>query len=218
MKRVAAIITCLSVFSCLIFAVPVKAESNIISFEKYAASLIDAYAEYGVEVEPIRPDNGTVLTEAMLATDLLRVPQIAAQIKASSQTVVYVDIKGEFNHKTRAIYGTATGSDSVFVTGGDPLFPRNATIKVTASVYANLNSYSILEAYAPSLRLTRATGFADYIRRVSYSSRIDNSSSTLSDHNVKYTINCELKEETSLGGVSSWAKVYKTIEARIKPF
>lgn len=58
----------------------------------------------------------------------------------------------------------------------------------------------------------------DYVRLISYSTKIDNSSSNINAHFVTYTITCELKQQTSIGGVTSWEKVNKTFSVKIKPF
>lgn len=197
-------------------------EGNEISFEEYASKISAAYLEEGVEIEPIKPQEEIIITEEMLANDLKNVHDNAEKIKADStidDESILATVDWNDNVITHAMYGNATGTATYNGTDiSNPVIPRYFTIKVTAKVYGDINNCTILEAYSPSLTLTSATGYADYIKLSSYSTKIDNSSSKIANHNVKYTITCELKEETSVGAVNSWAKVKKTFSVTIKPF
>lgn len=118
-----------------------------------------------------------------------------------------------------AMYDYVTDyADGTIVDTTNILIPRTCKIRVTATMYADIGNNNILSAGSPSLDVRSATGYDDYVRLISYSTKIDNSSSNINAHFVTYTVTCELKQQTSIGGVTSWEKVNKTFSVKIKPF
>lgn len=193
---------------------------EFISFETYAQIMTEEYAKNGIEIEVIRPDEDKKITLAMLEEDLQKVDEICSDIKASEEIVYEISPLNETLTlpQRRSMYGTVTKSQQVTVRDGSPIVPRSFTAEVTATIYGDINNGTILEGYAPSLRMVRATGYADYIVRKGYSTYIDNSSSTMTNHSITYEITCEVKEEISIGGTTSWAKVQKHLITKIKPW
>lgn len=222
-KMIIAVLFCFSLINYN-FSEYVNASTidDIITFEEYSNTIIDAYSSENIQIEIIKPEHDITLTRAILNNDLQHVNENVEKIKSLStidNNAIEADVVWNTNPISRAMYGEATGTATYYGTDtSNALIPLSYTIRVTATIYGDINNCTILRAYQPSLNLISATGYDDYIKLLSYSSSIDNSSSTIANHCVYYTITCELKQVINIGAVTSWTKVNKTFPVTIKPF
>lgn len=204
---------------CLLFAVqPLHAaENSIIDFNYYSQTLIDKYAEYGVELE-MSPTENYIYTTDLLEYELSKVEE-NVRILNSSEPIAEAIGYAENGVSTRAIYSTKTASAYSYITNTTiPTYPLTCRVKTTASFYVDLNSDTILNAYAPTLEVVSAIGYDDWIRLNSYTVSIDNSSSTMTNHHAIYYINATVKESVSIGGATAWTKVDESFTVKLYPF
>ena len=78
--------------------------------------------------------------------------------------------------------------------------------------YSAIQDISVDE---PTLRITAATGYDDYISLVSYDYSV--SRNNTADAKVTVNITCEVKESVSIGGIESWAYVTKNYSVSFTP-
>lgn len=91
----------------------------------------------------------------------------------------------------------------------------NAQVFAADSSLPELLSYSIISVDEPTLRITAATGYDDYISLVSYDYSV--SRNNTADAKVTVNITCEVKESVSIGGIESWAYVTKNYSVSFTP-
>ncbi len=220
--RVAALVMIFTMFFGVTAQTTYAKEINTIDFEYYSQTLISEYAKYGIEIE-MEPVEGFVYTQELLEFELAKVEDYAEKSKAFSDEPVFAtgyatdDINSSVS--TCAMYTTISAyADGSFIDTEDKPFVYLCSYRVTASFYVDAQRNEILSAYAPSVEVMSATGYDDYASLQSYSVSIDNSSSTISKHNATYTMNVLFKKSLSIGGVTSWEKVSKTVVVTIYPF
>lgn len=95
---------------------------------------------------------------------------------------------------------------------------NTCSVKVKATLRVNAQSNSIIKANKPSLSVRSGNGFADYIKLISYTSSINNTSKSTVNHYASYNIKAELKKQISNAGLTTWTKVNKTIKVKMYPF
>lgn len=96
-----------------------------------------------------------------------------------------------------------------------PIVPRYFEVQTTVDILTELLSYSIISVDEPTLRITAATGYDDYISLVSYDYSV--SRNNTADAKVTVNITCEVKESVSIGGIESWAYVTKNYSVSFTP-
>lgn len=212
----------LLVFITMGQVVEASSDTNIISYETYSETLIQEYKKYDIEIE-MQEIEGQIYTQELLNEELQIVSDNATKMKKWAD--IPVELEGYASREDtpvinpRAMYVTKPVTASAKLTDLTmPTFPLSCTISVTADVYVNAQACSILKGYKPELEVTKATGFDDWIELVSYSTSINNSSTTVIDHYIKYTITAKVKKSVSIGGVTSWEKVSKNFNVKLYPF
>lgn len=220
-KKLFSLFLGLSILFTPVFEINAASMSSEISFEVYSSTLINKYSDYGVEIEMQPKDENFVFTQELLEEELGKVEKNVQNL-TKGQTIFSPTIEAYGNQSQItpfAMYATKTASNTYSYSNlSNPLYPLRATIKVNAPLYVDIQRNTIIEAGKPTLSVMSAVGYADYIELVSYSTSIDNSSSNISRDHADYYIICLLKEEMSIGGVTSWAKVTCSFVIEMNPF
>lgn len=214
-KRKALSIMTFLMVSFMLATCIVHADSfSTIDFEEYSKTIINEYAKYGVTIE-MEPLPNTSYTKELLQKELNKVENNVEQIKKiENAPIVISDDTSDIGIIPRAMYYDKNCSATV-IKGMAPIM---YTVKVTAKLQLDAQRDNIVKGYKPTLKMTSAIGYADYISYKSHTLRIDNSSSKAKNRNATYTIKAEVKEEISISGVSAWAKHTDTLMVSLRPF
>ena len=209
-----SIMTCLMI-SFMLATCIVHAESfSTIDFEEYSKTIINEYAKYGVAIE-MEPLPNASYTKELLREELNKVEKNVEQIKRmEAAPIIISDDTNDTGIIPRAMYYDKNCSATI-TKGAVPIM---YTVKVTAKLQLDAQRDHIVKGYKPTLKMTRAIGFADYISYKSHTVRIDNSSSKAKNRNATYTIKAEVKQEMSVSGVTAWAKHTDTLIVTFRPF
>lgn len=206
----------------LTLTVSANDNSSVISYEHYSQTLIDAYEKHGVEIE-LYPLQNYTYTQELLNDELSKIEENINRYNLLSTELIefegYANELSDSRYTGYAMYVTKTASATTTISDlSNPLLPCTCQVKVTANLYTDLQHNSILAAYAPTLVVMSGTGFDDWIELQSYTTSIDNSSSTTTNHYATYSITALLKTSVSVGGTTSWAKVTKNFNVKLYPF
>lgn len=198
---------------------PVQAAtSEIITYEEYSDTIAKKYLEYGIETEMEPVSSGYVYTRELLNNELESIPVKVKYLKEWENKPVEIEGNSEDEKKSGivpyAMYldKTCTANKAIV----DGLF--TCSVKVKATLRVNAQSNSIIKANKPSLSVRSGNGFADYIKLISYTSSINNTSKRTVNHYASYNIKAELKKQISNAGLTTWTKVNKTIKVKMYPF
>lgn len=118
----------------------------------------------------------------------------------------------------RAMYGKVSGwSDSVALST-DIFTSGYIVIRTHATFDADIQRNNIIKAYRPTLDARQAVTYDDYVKLLSYTVSINNSSSNMSKRYAQYNIKCEVKKSIAIGGTEAWAKEEQNYSTKIYPF
>lgn len=194
-------------------AMPVYAaayESNqYVTLEEYSAAIEAEYAEYGIEGGVFEPEGEFLCTHETLQSDLAIVKEYCENYVKRQQMPIMVEPETEPSISSRVMRGTVTMTDSyIYFDTSVPVMPLWCKIETTVDIVVDYQGAYIVYANTPTLEVTEALGFDDWIEYVSHSTTIDQE-----NHRVTMDITCKVKEEVSLGAVTSWAKIDITYPA-----
>lgn len=178
------------------------ANDSDITFEEYSIAVEKEYAKYGIEGGVYEPEGEFFCTYEMLQHDLAIIDELCQSDVDYQQTASVSETGKEEYVSPTAMRGTVTMTDTyIYSNLAQPTFPRSCTIQTTADIVVDYQGAYIAYAEKPTLEVLGATGYADWIEYVSHSTSINQSK-----HRVTMDITCKIKEETSVGMVTSWAK------------
>ena len=188
-------------------------ESNrYITFEEYAAEVEAEYAKYGIEGGVYKPKGEFICTYDTLQSDLAIVREFCRDHVKSQAVPIMIESKLEPDINPTAMPGHKIMTDLyTHIDMTLPIVPLYCKIKTTVRIDIDYQRPYIISVGTPTLEVTEATGFADWIEYVSHSTIIDQDKGS-----VTMYINCKVKQEMSLGGITSWAKIDINYSAKFK--
>lgn len=199
-----------------------------ITFNEYYSAIQDRFESYGIRWEGVSTNNlypDYVYTQEDLNEALEQADEYCEAILSPSQTLICVDAietsdvaltSTETALPKGVMYHTYTLTASNTITDMSlPIVPRYFEVQTTVDILTELLSYSIISVDEPTLRITAATGYDDYISLVSYDYSV--SRNNTADAKVTVNITCEVKESVSIGGIESWAYVTKNYSVSFTP-
>lgn len=210
MLTLVCFIMCFMQMTCTAYA----DDHSVISFEEYSETLINEYEKYGITVE-MEPLPNVSYTKELLEKELNNVENNIEEINKRQFTTV--EVNNELSNTgitPRAMYYDKNFTFNI-TKGNSPLL---YTVKVTNKLQLDAQRDRIIKGYKPTIKMTAAVGYADYLVYKSHTISIDNSSSNIKKRFASYNIKVEVKEEISIGGVTAWEKHTDTIHTSIFPF
>ncbi len=190
------------------------AEKNqTVSFEEYAKAIEAEYAKYGVEGGVYEPEGEFFCTIDTLEQDLNIVRQRAKSIAAAKISSPIQSCNSTASAiEPQGMITTTTMTDTYFYKDlSHPIIPYSCTIKTTVVITSDYQNAHIISVSKPELEITKGIGIDDWIEYVSHSTSINQEKKS-----AQQTIVCKVKEEISLGAITSWEKVEVTYIASFK--
>lgn len=194
-----------------------------ITFGEYYAAIQACFASYGIpwEGDTTNPCPDYVYTTEDLDIALAQAHAYCEKIITNydipepTQRAVTDEIYDSLLPYS-TMYYTYSMTQSTHLFGiSEPLVPREIVIETSTDILTELLTYAIISCTEPTLRVTAATGYDDYIRLISYTYSVTNNNSTKAK--LVLNITCEVKESITLGALESWAYVEKTYVVSFSP-
>lgn len=217
-KRIISILSCI-IFIYTIMAHPISAFADTqIDYETYSQKIKEKYAEFGINLETQEIDNKFIYTEEQLNRELEKISENGPQY--ASNYIHNVLSESDISIMPSAMYGTVSAQAESYLFQPDLFISGTAKIRTTASIYVDLQRNSIIKGYSPTLEVREALGgYADYVRLIDYTTRIDNSSTNIKNHFITYFMTIELKVEYNIGGGAiGWSKEERSHVETLHPF
>lgn len=215
-KKIISILTMVCFIMCFmqITCTAYADNHSVISFEEYSETLINEYAKYGMTVE-MEPLPNVSYTKELLEKELNNVKKNIEAIHKRQFTTVEVNNElSDTGITPKAMYYDKTFTFNI--NKGTP--PLLYTVKVTNKLQLDAQRDRIIKGYKPTIKMTAAVGYADYLVYKSHTITINNSSSNIKKRFASYAIKVEVKQEISVSGVTAWEKHTDTIHTTIFPF
>lgn len=170
---------------------------------KYAAAIEKEYAKYGREGGVYEPEGEFICTYEILEKYLEVVGKICEEYVEGQSVHTTIEPETDYSGVPLSMIDRVTMTDEY--THFDlsmPMYPLSCTIETTADIDVDYQRSYIVCAYTPTLEMVAATGFDDWIEYISHVTQIDQDKDR-----VTMDITCKVKQEISVGGVTSWSKI-----------
>lgn len=209
--------------SSTVHAFAATSPSETITFEEYYTAIQDYFASYGIvwEGDTTNPHPDYVYTTEDLDIALAQAHTYCEKIIATSTvsnptpSTTPVDIDNNLLPRS-VMYHTYSMKKSNRIFDLDlVIIPTEITIETSTDILTELLTYAIISFTEPSLRVTAATGYDDYIRLISYTHSVTKNNT--SNATLTLNITCEVKESITVGVVESWAYVEKSYSVSFSP-
>ena len=199
-------------------------ETITYTYEEYYAAIQECFARYGIvwEGPTTNPYPDYVYTTDDLELALAQAHAYCEKATAGYDiptTALSAEVDEAYNNLQphSVMYHTYSMKKSNHIFDMTLLgVPREITIETSTDILTELLTYSIISCSEPSLRVTGATGFDDYVKLLSYTYSVTKNNTTKAE--LVLDITCEVKESLTIGAVESWTYAEKSYTVRFSPF